>query len=77
MLTALADKDPLFLSFPVFQDNPQTAAPSPPLTKGEFFHCSCWGDFGEPPTELFDNALPRSYVEHLDGQFRCWFPQIL
>ena len=30
------DSDSLILSFSVFQDNPQTAAPLPPLTKGEF-----------------------------------------
>ena len=27
----------LIFGFLVFQDSPQTAAPSPPLTKGEFF----------------------------------------
>lgn len=28
--------DSLNVGFPVFQDNPQTATPSPPLVKGEF-----------------------------------------
>ena len=30
------DSDSLIPGVPVFQDNPQTAAPSLPLTKGEF-----------------------------------------